>query len=129
MFIQKIRKRFFELLSSKYTFKFTQIYQINHLILSHSNLSIYLYFQFLTMTRDSELVESQTACLLRSTFSKWVFLISFNASARSQNVAILWNINISQQLCQWAIDQSDEIIKMLIELRDQWDMTLKFNKQ
>ena len=36
---------------------------------------------------------------------------------------------MSQQLRQWAIDQSDEIIKMLIELKDQWDMTLKLNKQ
>ncbi len=36
---------------------------------------------------------------------------------------------MSQQLRQWAIDQSDEIIKMLIELRDQRDMTLKLNEQ
>ncbi len=48
---------------------------------------------------------------------------------KSQNVAISWNINTNQQLRQWAIDQSDEIIKMLIELRDQQDMTLKLNKQ
>jgi len=84
---------------------------------------------FLTMTHDSESVESRTACLLRSTASRQVFLISVNASARSQNVAISWNINMSQQLRQWAIDQSDEIIKMLIELKDQWDMTLKLNEQ
>ena len=81
------------------------------------------------MTRDSESVESWTAHLLRSTVSKRVFLISFDASARSQNVAISWNINISQQLRQWAINQSDEIIKMLIELRDQWNITLKLNEQ
>ncbi len=81
------------------------------------------------MTRDSESVESQTACLLRSIVNRQVFLISFNASAKSQNVAISWNINMSQQLCQWAIDQSDEIIKMLIELKDQRDMTLKLNEQ
>ncbi len=81
------------------------------------------------MTRDSESVESRTACLLRSTANKWVFLISFDASARSQNVAISWNINISQQLRQWTINQSDEIIKMLIELKDQRDMTLKLNEQ
>ncbi len=81
------------------------------------------------MTHDSESVESQTARLLKSIASKWVSLISFNASARSQNVATSWNINISQQLCQWAIDQSDEIIKMLIELRDQRDMILKLNEQ
>jgi len=36
---------------------------------------------------------------------------------------------MSQQLRQWTIDQSDEIIKMLIELRDQWNMTLKLNEQ
>ncbi len=81
------------------------------------------------MTRDFESVESWTARLLRSTASRRVFLISFDASAKSQNVATSWDINISQQLRQWAIDQSDEIIKMLIELRDQRDMTLKLNEQ
>ncbi len=81
------------------------------------------------MTCNFESVESRTAHLLRSTVSRRIFIISINVSAESQNVAISWNINISQQLCQWAIDQSDEIIKMLIELRDQWDMTLKLNEQ
>ncbi len=81
------------------------------------------------MTRDFEPVESRTARLLRSTASRRVFIISFDVSAESQNVAISWNINMSQQLRQWAIDQSDEIIKMLIELRDQRDMTLKLNEQ
>ncbi len=90
---------------------------------------IYLYLQFLTMTCDSESVESWTARLLKSIANKQVFLISFNASTRFQNVTISWNINISQQLRQWAINQSDEIIKMLIKLRDQWDMTLKLNEQ
>ena len=84
---------------------------------------------FLTITHDFESVESRTACLLRSTASRRVFIISFDASAESQNVAISWNINTSQQLHQWAINQSDKIIKMLIELRDQRDMTLKLNKQ
>jgi len=106
--------------------KFTQIYQTNHSIFSQS---IYLYLQFLTMARDSESVESRTARLLRSTANRWVFLISFNASAKPQNAAISWDINTDQQLRQWAIDQSDEIIKMLIELRDQRDMTLKLNEQ
>ncbi len=55
---------------------------------------------FLTMTRDSESVELQTAHLLRSTASRRVFLISVDASAKSQNVAISWNINMSQQLRQ-----------------------------
>ena len=100
-----------------------QIYQINH---NQIYLSIFI---FLTMTRDSESVKSWTAHLLRSIASKWVFLISFDASARSQNVAILWDINISQQLRQWAINQSDEIIKMLIKLRDQRNITLKLNEQ
>ncbi len=81
------------------------------------------------MTRDFEPVESWTAHLLRSTASRRVFLISFDASARFQNVVISWDINMSQQLRQWAINQSDEIIKMLIELRDQRDMTLKLNEQ
>ncbi len=89
----------------------------------------YLYLQSLTMTCDSESVEPRTARLLRSTASRWVSLISFDASAKPQNVAISWNINMSQQLRQWAIDQSDEIIKMLIELRDHRDMTLKLNEQ
>ncbi len=81
------------------------------------------------MTCNSESVESRTARLLRSIANRQVFLISVDASARSQNVAISWNINMNQQLRQWAIDQSDEIIKMLIELRDQRDMTLKLNEQ
>ncbi len=81
------------------------------------------------MTRDFESVESWTARLLRSTASRRIFIISFNASAESQNVAISWDINMSQQLRQWTINQSDEIIKMLIELRDQRDMTLKLNEQ
>jgi len=58
-----------------------------------------------------------------------VFLLSFDVSAESQNVAISWNIKIEEQLCQWAIDHSNEIIKMLNELRSQWNMTLKLNKQ
>ncbi len=84
---------------------------------------------FLTMTHDFESVESRTARLLRSTASRRIFIISFNVSAESQNVAISWDINTSQQLRQWAVNQSDEIIKMLIELRDQRDMTLKLNEQ
>ncbi len=81
------------------------------------------------MTRDFESVESRTAHLLRSIASRRIFIISFDVSAESQNVATSWNINTSQQLRQWAIDQSNEIIKMLIELRDQRDMTLKLNEQ
>ncbi len=81
------------------------------------------------MTRDSESVESWTAHLLKSTASKWVSLISVNASARSQNADILWNIKTEEQLRQWVHNQLNEIIKMLNELRSQWDMTLKLNKQ
>ncbi len=44
------------------------------------------------------------------------------------NTAISWNIKIKEQLCQWALNQSNEIIKMLNELRDQRDMTLKCNE-
>ncbi len=91
---------------------------------------IYLsIFISLTMTRDSESVESRTARLLKSIANRRVSLISFDASAKPQNVAISWNINTNQQLRQWTIDQSDEIIKMLIELRDQRDITLKLNEQ
>ncbi len=78
------------------------------------------------MTRDFESVKSWTARLLRSIASRRVFIISFDVSAKSQNVAISWDINMSQQLRQWTINQSDE---MLIELRDQRDMTLKLNEQ
>jgi len=81
------------------------------------------------MARDAESVEPRTARLLRSTASRRVFLIPSDASARPQNAATSWNINTNQQLRQWAIDQSDEIIKMLIELRDQRNMTLKLNEQ
>ncbi len=81
------------------------------------------------MTRDFESVESRTAHLLRSTASRRVFIISFDASAESQNVIISWNINTNQQLRQWAHDQLNKIIKMLIELKDQQDMTLKLNEQ
>ncbi len=127
MFIQKIRKKFFELLSLKYTFKFIQIYQINHSILLQLNLFIFIFKSF-TMTCDFELIESWTAHLFKSTVSKWVSLISFNASTKSQNVIISWNINMNQQLRQWAINQSNEIIKMLIELKDQQNMILKLNE-
>ncbi len=81
------------------------------------------------MTRDFESVESWTARLLRSTASRRVFIISFDVSAESQNVTISWNINMNQQLHQWVHDQLNKIIKMLIKLRDQRDMTLKLNEQ
>ncbi len=81
------------------------------------------------MTRDFESVESWTVRLLRSTASRRVFIISFDVSAESQNVTISWNINMSQQLRQWVHDQLNKIIKMLIELKDQRDMTLKLNEQ
>ncbi len=94
----------------------------------HNQIYLSIFISF-TMTCDSESVESWTAHLFKSIASKRVFLISFDASVKSQNVAISWNINMSQQLRQWTIDQSDEIIKMLIELRDQQNMTLKLNEQ
>ena len=90
---------------------------------------IYLsIFIFLTMTHDSESVESRTTRLLRSIANKRVFLLSFNVSAESQNVAISWNIKIEEQLRQWALDQSNKIIKMLNKLRNQQDMILKCNE-
>ncbi len=60
---------------------------------------IYLYLQFLIMTRDSESVESWTAHLLKSIASRRVSFISVNASAKSQNADISWNIKIEKQLC------------------------------
>ncbi len=81
------------------------------------------------MTRDFESVESWTARLLRSIASKWVFLISFDASVNVKNVDISWNIKTEEQLRQWAHDQSNEIIKMLNELKSQQDTTLKLNEQ
>ncbi len=80
------------------------------------------------MTHDFESVEFRTTRLLRSTANRRVSLLSFDVSAESQNVAISWNIKIEEQLRQWVLDQSNEIIKMLDELRDQRDMTLKCNK-
>ncbi len=80
------------------------------------------------MTCDSESVESRTTCLLRSIANKQVFLLSFDASAESQNVEISWNIKIEKQLRQWAFNQLNEIIKMLDKLKDQRNMTLKCNK-
>ncbi len=80
------------------------------------------------MTHDFESVEFRTTRLLRSTANRRVSLLSFDVSAESQNVAISWNIKIKEQLRQWVLDQSNEIIKMLDELRDQRDMTLKCNK-
>ncbi len=81
------------------------------------------------MTYDSELIKSWTAHLLKSIANRQVFLISFNASFNVKNADILWNIKTEKQLCQWAHDQSNEIIKMLNELRSQRNMTLKLNEQ
>ncbi len=78
------------------------------------------YLIFVTMTRDFESVESWTAHLLRNIASKRVFLISFDVSI---------NVKTEEQLCQWAYDQSNEIIKMLNELKSQRDTTLKLNEQ
>ncbi len=97
--------------------------------LSNQSLNQIYLFIFLTMTRDFKSVESWTAHLFRSIASRRVFIISFDVSAESQNVTISWDINTNQQLCQWAHDQSNEIIKMLIELRNQQNMTLKLNEQ
>ncbi len=80
------------------------------------------------MTCDFKSVEFRTTRLLRSIANRRVSLLSFNASAESQNVAISWNIKIKEQLRQWVLDQSNEIIKMLDELRDQQNMTLKCNE-
>ncbi len=80
------------------------------------------------MIRDNESVESRTAHLLRSTANRRISLLSFDASTEAKNVKISWNIKIKEQLRQWALDKSNEIIKMLDELRDQRDMTLKCNE-
>ncbi len=106
---------------------------------THSNLLKFIKFYhnqnylsifiFLTMTCDSESVESRTAHLLRSIASRWVSLISFNASVDVKNADISWNIKTEEQLRQWVHDQSNKIIKMLNELRSQRDMTLKLNEQ
>ncbi len=66
--------------------------------------------------------------MLRSTANRRVSLLSFNVSTEAKNVEISWNIKIEEQLRQWALDQLNEIIKMLDELRDQRDMTLKCNE-
>jgi len=106
---------------------FHQIYsnlsKSSNLFLSQS---IYLYL--LIMIRDNESVKSWTARLLRSTANKRVSLLSFDVSTEAKNIEISWNIKIKEQLRQWVLDQSNEIIKMLNELRDQRDMTLKCNE-
>ncbi len=81
------------------------------------------------MMYDFESVESQTAHLLKSIASRWVSLISFNASVNIKNADISWNIKTEEQLRQWVYDQSNKIIKMLNEFRSQQDMTLKLNEQ
>ncbi len=48
------------------------------------------------MTHDFESVEFQTTRLLKSIANRQVFLLSFNVSAESQNVAISWNIKIEK---------------------------------
>ena len=73
------------------------------------------------MTRDSESVESRTACLLKSIASRRVFLISVDVSAKSQNADTSWNIKTEEQLRQWAHDQSNEIIKMNDKLQTNVD--------
>ncbi len=118
-----------EILRILYSFVYQKIHKnFFELHLSNLSQSIYLYLQFLIMTCDFESVESWTTCLLKSIANKWVFLLSFDVSAESQNDAISWNIKIKEQLCQWVIDYLNEIIKMLNELKDQQDMTLKCNK-
>ncbi len=80
------------------------------------------------MSREIESVERWTARLLKSTANKQVSLLFFNVSTEVKNVEISWNIQIEKQLRQWVIDHSNEIIKMLNELKDQQDMTLKCNE-
>ena len=118
-----------EILRILYSFVYQKIHKsFFELHLSNLSQSIYLYLQSLIMTYDFELVEFRTTRLLRSIANRRVFLLSFDVSAESQNVAISWNIKIEEQLRQWVLDSSNEIIKMLDELRDQRDMTLKCNK-
>jgi len=84
LFIQKIRKKFFELLSSN-LFKFTQIYSNQSLNLITIK-SIYLYL--LIMIRDNESVESRTARLLKSIANRRISLLSFDVSTEAKNVEI-----------------------------------------
>ncbi len=118
-----------EILWILYSFVYQKIHK-SFFKLHLSNLSqfIYLYLQFLIMTHDFESVEFRTTHLLRSIANKRISLLSFNVSAESQNVVTSWNIKIKEQLRQWALDQLNEIIKMLNELRDQRNMTLKCNE-
>ena len=95
---------------------------------SNLSLSQSIYLYLFIIIRDNESVESRTAHLLRSTANKWVSLLSFDVSTEAKNIKISWNIKIEEQLRQWALDQLNKIIKMLNELRDQQDMTLKCNE-
>ncbi len=65
---------------------------------SFNSTTIKSIFISFTMIHNSKSIESWTAHLLRNTANRWVFLISVDASAKSQNVIISWNINMNQQL-------------------------------
>ncbi len=84
---------------------------------------------FLIMTCDFESVKSWSIHLFKSTASRWVFMLFSDALAEVKQVKTSWNIKNKKQLHQWTCEQLNKIIKMLNELRDQWDMTLKCIKQ
>ncbi len=70
------------------------------------------------MPREIESVERWTAHLLKSIANRRISLLSFNVSTEAKNVKISWNIQIEEQLRQWAINHLNKIIKMLNKLRD-----------
>ncbi len=80
------------------------------------------------MTRDVESVELRTTRLLRSIVNRRVSLLLIDASVEAEKAVIAWNINIEKQLLHWIINQLDEVINMLNELRSQRDLTLQLNE-
>ncbi len=56
-------------------------------------------------------------------------MLPSDAPAGAEQADTPWNIKNKEQLCQWASDQPDEVIKMLDELRGQRDMALECTEQ
>ncbi len=80
------------------------------------------------MTYDVKSVEFQTTYLLKSIVNRRVSLLLIDASVEAEKAVIAWNINIEEQLFHWVSNQLNEVINMLNELWNQWDLTLQLNE-
>ena len=73
------------------------------------------------MARDAEPVGPRTARLLRSTANRRVSLLPIDAPAGAEEATTPWDIKNTEQLCQWAANQPDQIIDMLnFEVSEIW---------